>query len=224
MPRPLLCPVPQNCVGGPQPVFQRSMNRACHRDWCSLCRHCAAPCSQCSVARCAAAVCQHLSRDVCKFQPGCTVCPVVCIGGEVRSASPPTPSITCGQSEPTITFPSRLCTFALGVGASVLWPSRVVRISGWCAWCQKRSLMLAFDALGGWAGRSVSVGRAREFPAAQLARVGASVSPNAASWHAVCCQMLKCVCVRGRKFPVEEPVFICLLLLLLVISQNASSH
>lgn len=119
-------------------------------------------------------------------------------------------------------FPTH--TFSLDVGASVLWPFRVVRISGWCASCQKRSLMLAFDALGGWAGRSVSVGRAREFPAAQLARVGASVSPNAASWHAVCCQMLKCVCVRGRKFPVEEPVFICLLLLLLVISQNASSH
>lgn len=177
MPRPLLCPVPQNCVGCPQPVFQgealrEQASRACNRDWCTL-SACLLPlgdvgtaCAAPGATQCAAAACQRLSRGVCKCQPGFRVCSVRGVRpvyGAVRNAFPPTPWITCGQSEPTITetcslqglltFPSRLAMFAPGVEARVLWPSRVVCVSGWCAWCQKRSPMLAFDAQGGWTGR-----------------------------------------------------------------------
>lgn len=158
--------------------------------------------------------------------------------GAVRSASPPTPRITCGQSEPTITESSRFAQLPFPTVHVRPWRwgqclvafqgSTHIRVVCLVPKTQSPSLMLAFDAQGGWTGRRHlvvcpgSVGRARECPACTRGCVSES------QCRLLACSVLPdaqvCVCERGRKCPVEEPVFICLLLLLLVISQNASSH
>lgn len=122
-----------------------------------------------------------------QLQPIFRVFPVVCICGGQYEAAPllhrgsrvGSQSRQSRSLQGSLSFPSRLCTFAPGVGASVLWPSRVVRISGWCAWCQKRSPRVSCWHLthkeagraGGiwWCARGLSA----EPESALLARVGA---------------------------------------------------